>query len=102
MDPLCQNFLDPRMICPDETCEMYKMTIQNTLIPSLWLAVWALYWGFLGLLHKREREREREREWERERERVYIDLSYVYICLSVCLSVGPSVCQSVFDKAVTN
>ena len=38
VDPLCQNFLDPRMICPDETCQMYEMTIQNTLIPSLWLA----------------------------------------------------------------
>ena len=39
VDPLCQNFLDPRMICPDKTCQMYKMTIQNTLIPFLWLAV---------------------------------------------------------------
>ena len=31
VDPLCQNFLDPRMICPDETCQMYEMTIQNTV-----------------------------------------------------------------------
>ena len=43
---------------------------------------------FLGLLHERERERE------------YI--SIYHMSTSVCLSVGPPVCQSVFDKAVTN
>ena len=36
VDPLCQNVLDPRsMICPDETCQVHKKTIQNTLITSL-------------------------------------------------------------------
>ena len=53
----------------------------------------------------REREREREREGgEGEREYIYRSIIFLHlsVCLSVCLFVGPSVCQSVFDKAVTN
>ena len=69
-----QNFLDPRIICPDETCQMHKKTIQNTFLL------------FKPIAYIKR---------ERERERVYRSI----ICLH--LSVCPFVCQSVFYKDVT-